>query len=443
MSEAVRKRRAGRKWRHFLLMYTLAFLILGALSLFLLWKYYESYEASRPRYAAETYTQSMTEDDWLAAALAAPALKETEFEDIGTLVRDYFETNCRGRDFTCRELAGVSTEKAPVYQVCADKSGICLLYLEPNDAVGFGFTDWKVQRVTAGLSLPSVSLEITAPADERISVNGTELTSAYIEDDHVLYRELTPLEHRFDKDMFMVRYRVDGLYGAVTVTDSHGKRLYPTAASAQSDILCYEVGTMGEYSFRAVAPADFTIELNGAALGKAEETERSVGMSEGLESFLNGYSMETVTYTARGLHSRPELVVTPPPGVDYVSDTLADGTIVYRRAPVQPSEEQRRVAAYFFPLAARYAADDPAVYDALSAMLLRAGTFYRRFWEFAPELESMGEALLRGETPEYGDFTEYGTDCFTCRARVAGECAEILFVRTDGVWIAAGMEKTV
>lgn len=123
--------------------------------------------------------------------------------------------------------------------------------------------------------LESVALEIDAPPETEVFINGVALGQAY-QTGEIPCPGLTELESRFETVPHYVRYRVDAMYGSVSVTDSQGRELAPEGESAEG-LVRYVVPAEETYSFTVRAPEGVTVSVCGAQLDPAEAVSSRAG----------------------------------------------------------------------------------------------------------------------------------------------------------------------
>lgn len=446
-----RKRHFGR----FVLIYTLVFLLVGAAGLGVLYKWLDSYEQSRPQHVMDAFMVGKTEEDWLSAMLSTEALAVTEFENGEEIVRAYFDASCRGKTFTYREATGVSEADQPVFTVKAGAADVCRVTLRPTESVGFGFHLWTVDKCEAYISpysLKSATVEIEAPSDEKVSLNGVPLTELYMVEDHIPCETLGALESRYAEQPYRVRYAVEGLYGDITVTDGAGSVVSP--ASSDGSIV-YKLGGEGGYSFTVTAPEEVKVSVCGTELNDNEEVRRDNGLLTGLETWVSAGS-GTVTYSAEGLYRRPEITATPPEGRSLRRSDAEDGSVIFTYAGDENAKaEYESVVKGYFDTFMAYSAGRDTAFLALLGATLPGTELYTYIQDSTAAMYWASATEVDYEYLNFEDFISWTDDCFSCRvsykahltARSWYEVREsdmenvydMVFIRQGGVWYAAVM----
>lgn len=439
----------------FVLIYTLVFLLVGAAGLGVLYKWLDSYEQSRPQHVMDDFMQGKTEEDWLNAMLATEALSVTEFEDGDTIVRAYFDASCRGKEFTYREATGVSEADKPVFTVKAGAADVCRVTLRPTESVGFGFHLWAVDKCEAYISpysLKSATVEIEAPSDETVSLNGVPLTDLYVVEDHIPCENLGALESRYAEQPYRVRYAVEGLYGDITVTDGADSVVSPESSEGS---IVYKLGGDGGYGFTVTAPEGVTVSVCGTALNETEEVSRDNGLLTGLEAWVSAES-GTVTYSAEGLYRRPEITATPPEGRSLRQTNAEDGSVIFTYAGDEnaKAEYESVVKGYFDTFMDYSAGRDAAIQPLLNATLPNT-ELYSYIQNSTAAMYWASNTKVEYEYLNFEDFITWTADCFSCRvsykAHITAESwyevreddmenvYDLVFIRQAGIWYAAVM----
>jgi len=447
-------RKKGRFGR-FVLIYTLVFLVIGAVGLGVLYKWLDAYEQSRPQHVMDAFMQGKTEEDWLNAMLSTNTLAVTEFENGEEIVRAYFDASCRGGSFSYREAAGVSEKDAPVFTIKSGAADVCRVTLRPTESAGFGFNHWTVDKCEAYISpysLKSATVEIEAPSDETVSLNGVPLSSAYLVEEHIPYENLGALESRYAEQPYRVRYEVNGLYGDITVTDGEGSVVSPESSEGN---IVYQLGREGGYSFTVTAPEGVTVSVCGAALGESEEVRRDNGILTGLEAWVTAES-GAVTYSAEGLYRRPEITATPPEGLSLRQSDADDGSVIFTYAGDENAKaEYESVVKGYFETFMTYTSGRDAAFGPLLAATLPNTELYTYIQDSTAAMYWASNTTVDYEYLNFEDFISWTPDCFSCRVSYKAHLTaeswyevresdmenvyDMVFIRQGELWYAAVM----
>jgi len=448
------KKKKGHFGR-FVLIYTLVFLIIGAVGLGVLYKWLDAYEQSRPQHVMDAFMEGRSEEDWLNTMLSTNPLEVTGFENGEEIVRAYFEASCRGAEFTYREAAGVSEKDAPVFTVKAGAADVCRVTLRPTDSVGFGFNLWTVDKCEAYISpysLRSATVEIEAPSDETVSLNGVPLTDLYMVEDNIPCENLGALESRYAEKPYRVRYAVEGLYGDITVTDGSGAVVSPESSEGS---IVYKLGGEGGYSFTVTAPEGVKVNVCGTELGEGEVVRRDNGILTGLEAWVSADS-GAVTYSAEGLYLRPVITATPPEGRSLRQSDADDGSVIFTYAGEESAKaEYESVVQSYFDTFMSYTSGRDAAFLPLMNATLQGTELYSYIQNSTAAMYWASATTVDYEYLNFEDFIAWTEDCFSCRVSYKAHLTaeswyevresdmenvyDMVFIRQGELWYAAVM----
>ena len=455
-------RKSRRRWRRFLLIYSVCFLLLGAAGCFTLYRYFAAYEVSRPEHVMDDLMAKTTPDDWYAYARATLRMDVTRFEDPQTLFDEYFNTYLRDADYTYRKDTGVSTAATPVYVVRAGAVDLCTVALTPQgqSSAGFGLALWQVGSVTSCFApegLQSVTVEIQAPAGQTVNLNGIPLEASDVADGAVAWPDMSELEKRFTAPACAVLYRVGPLYGSITVTDGAGTELSPRTGSPDGTVR-YEVEQTDFYSFTVRAPADVTVTVCGAVLTSADASQTGAGVLKGLEADTGGGACDTVTYSFDQLYTKPVITAADSGGNELTPVLGENGHVAFfhRQDDALYAETADRVKEFF----TRYVeyssqAYSEGRYNSLLSCILPGTKLYSYVADSQAAMIWASATKVSYDELTFTDFARVSDACFTCTIRYKADFSatswytsytyglqnayELAFVKTDGVWYAAAM----
>lgn len=483
---AEKKRRRGRRiWRWFIAVYTVLFLGAGLWGCRTLYRYLEAYEAARPEQVMDGLMARTDADTWKDYARLGLAQTLSEFDDADELFRQYDSALLDSDSFTYREEPGASSDDKMVYRVRCGGVDVCRVTLLPvaGTDLGFGLHMWQLGEIVpipAGGNLEAVTVEVEALRGSAVYLNGIPLGEEYIVDHAVPLEDMEELEKRFDVVPALIRYRVDALYGQVTVTDGNGNELLPVSVS--DDGVARYFLTPERYSFSLVAPEDITVRVNGGELTKADALSSDRGILIGLEGYLDGEGYDTCVYEYSGLYTPPEIRAWDTDGTPLEPYVTPGGRIYYFHAN-DPSLEYSAVehVRYFFRRYIDYCAhpflgslsitrealDDPAIelsdterasmqrYYYLLDTILAGTDLYSRVANSTDGMTWASSTNVSYNDLEFSDFSYVSNRVLFCTVRYQGDFSawtwsenytyqmgnvyEMVFVNRWGWWFAAAM----
>lgn len=459
---AARLRRGRRRWRTFLAVYALVFLALGAAGCYLLYRYAEAYEASLPEHVMDALMAETTEDQWYNYIRRDAPLAVSEFEDGEALFTAYYAAAIRGRSFSYRKAPGAYRDDGPVYTVRAGGKDLCTVTLAPigRHAAGFGRELWQVGEIRSCFTmddLESVAVVIDAPPGDSVSVNGVTLSDAYRTGETVPAPDVTELESRFETQPMFDRWRVDPLYGEITVRDKNGAVLSPLREEGSREIR-YLAREEELYSFTVRAPEGVTVTVGGAELSPAEAVKAEDGILAGLEAYTGGETLRQLTWSYGGLYSLPEITGRAADGTALTPLMNEKGELLF----FLPQDEALREAAEprvreFFQRYIDYSsrAYDEGRYNMLLSCILPGTELYAYVRDSVAAMIWASATQVHYDELTFTDFRSVGEDCFTCTIRYKADFSatawyesytydlqnayELAFVRQGDLWYAAAM----
>lgn len=453
--------KADTRWLRRLALWAGVLLILGAAGCAVFRHYLAVYEKTLPEKAMEEIMLRMTKADW-HRALRETCVGVSRYEDKNRVFNDWFDRTVNDAGLTWRKSLRGTEGQENVYSIYAGAVRIGTVRLVPDTArgpAGFRRFHWRPESITSvpiSDLLQSVRVEIDAPPDCEILLNGRRLSRQEITDDAVPIPAVTPLEARFTERMALSRFVSPPLYGQIRVTDGEGRPL--AADGPVTDGVCrFTVLPAKTRSFLVEAPEDVEVTVCGAPMTEAELVSRDDRLFRMLERFAGEDAYAVCRYAAGELYTAPEIRGT------YRGQTLtpvagSDGCLHFFH-PDDPAatEEMRRAAEDFFGAYLGYLSSrfNTAAYQKLMGLLLPGSELdaYVRnsmaamIWASATE---MSDASL-----QFGNFHIVGDDCFTCTIRYSADFTSdnwyeqysyertdgysMAFVRRNGVWKAAAM----
>ena len=454
-------RRSKRRWRGFLAVYAILFLILGAAGCYLLYRYAAAYEASIPEHVMDDVMARTSEEEWFSYARKGAQLTVSDFEDPDQLFTEYFNTVLRGKNFTYRKAPGEYAPDKPVYTVRAAGQDLCTVTLVPigHNAAGFGRELWQLGSIAPCFrleSLESVAVEIDAPAGEEFFINGLPVSREYFTEE-IPCPELTELESRFAVQPHFDRYRVDAMYGAITVTDKNGAVLSPEPEETPG-LVRYVIPEDTFYTVAIRAPESVAVTVGGAPLTADDAVKAEEGILKGLSAYTGGREIRELTYRFEGLYTLPEITARSADGQTLTPLMNEKGELIYflPQDEALKAEAEPRVRE-FFDNYINYSsrAYNDITYQALLRCILPGTELYAYVHDSVAAMIWASATQVHYDELTFADFRRVSDDCFTCTIRYKADFAatawyesytydlqnayELAFVRSDGVWYAAAM----
>ena len=314
-----RRSRSQRRWRRFLLCWSLALLLIGAAACFVLYQYLTVYEDTRPEAVMDAFLENNDAESLLLAARDNVRLNLTEFENEEELYASYLQTIDTGRALSYRSSLSESDDNHLASIVRSGAYNICTVVLTPQGrSPGFGRHYWTVSEIRSAPitdNLPSVSVQIETLADQPAYLNGTLISDNYLTDDSIPISNLNDLEARMEHPPTAVLYTVGPLYGEVKVTDADGRSISPDETS-DTEVLRYHL-TNGVNSLSIQAPEGITVSVNQVPLSSSDISSTSMGVVSDLPTYvtadeyrINSYHFEAATDTsssARRMRRMPSI----------------------------------------------------------------------------------------------------------------------------------------
>ena len=340
-----KKRRLS--WPRFLLLWSLGLLILGLIGCAVFYRYAAAYERTRPEPVMDALMERGM-DEWKADLRASLPEDERGFEDMDALFELFFESNVRSAALRYRPDLSRTDSRQAVFVVNAGRVPIADVTLRPKEGAkrSFGRCEWELERVDCldfRTVLDAVTLEIDAPRDATLTLNGTPVSESYLSGETVEPPYLTALEARFDKPGTYVRYRIDGLYGELTVADAEG-RAFRREDTGDASTLRFVLDEPGSYTLSVEAPEGAVIRVSGVTLGP-EDASGSYDLTQGIRHVPAGVSYRTLSYVEQGLYTEPEVSAVGPDGEPLSAVVGGNGTYYFFYPNDEDVPEEVRTAA--------------------------------------------------------------------------------------------------
>ena len=479
-------KRSKRRWRRFLVLYAVVWLLFASLGCAAFYKYLRVYEQALPEHVMDSLMETTAPETWLGYVKASIESESGAFDDAAALYEEYESVLLAGKSFSYRR-APESRAESPKFIVRCGGVDVCsvLLTEKPDSDLGFGKHLWQVGDIEpceALGNLRSTAVEVTALAGETVYINGVPLTDAQIAERDILLSDMPEIESRFTVVPRLTRYRVEKMYGAITVTNAAGDEIAPEADTG--DGVTRYVLPLPRYSVSITAPSDVTVTLCGAplTLDDAESSDR--GILRGLEYYTGDQAYDTVRWSFEGLYSLPDVQATAADGTALSPLVGKNGQIMFfhpNNASLQSAVEG--TVQYFFNRYIDYSSQsfrgnlaltreevdddevemDPAVrasmkrYYKLLDCIMWTTDLYRYIQESTDAMIWASATSVTYDELTFTDFSFVGANCFVCTVRYKADFTanawqeqknynmqnayELAFVCPNGgAWYAAAMD---
>ena len=479
-------KRSRRRWRRFLVIYAAVWLLFASLGCAAFYKYLHVYEQALPEHVMDELMEATAPETWLGYVKASIESESGAFDDAAALYNEYESVLLAGKSFSYRR-APESSAASPKFIVRCGGVDVCTVSLteKPGSDLGFGKHLWQVGGIApceALGNLRSTAVEVTALAGETVYINGIALTDAQIAERDILLSDMPEIESRFTVVPRLTRYRVEKMYGAITVTDSEGTEIAPEEDSGDG-VTRYAL-PLPRYSVSITAPSDVTVTLCGAVLtiGDAQSSDR--GILRGLEYYTGDAAYDTVRWSFDGLYSLPDVQATAADGTPLAPLVGKNGQIMF----FHPNNDSLQSAVqgqvqYFFNRYIDYSSHafrgdlaftredvedeekemDPVVresmkrYYKLLDCVMWTTDLYRYIQESTDAMIWASATSVNYDELTFTDFSFVGANCFVCTVRYKADFTanswweqknynmqnayELAFVCPNGgAWYAAAMD---
>lgn len=479
-------KRSKRRWRRFLVIYAAVWLLFASLGCAAFYKYLRVYEQALPEHVMDSLMEATAPETWLGYVKTSIESESGDFDDSAALYEEYESVLLAGKSFSYRR-APESRAEAPKFIVRCGGVDVCTVSLteKPDSDLGFGKHLWQVGDIEpceALGNLRSTAVEVTALMGEAVYINGVPLTDAQIAERDILLSDMPEIESRFAVVPRLTRYRVEKMYGAITVTNAAGEEIAPEADTGDG-VTRYAL-PLPRYSVSITAPSDVTVTLCGAplTLNDAESSDR--GILRGLEYYTGDQAFDTVRWSFEGLYSLPDVQATASDGTALSPLVGKNGQIMFfhpNNASLQSAVEG--TVQYFFNRYIDYSSQsfrgnlaltreevdddevemDPTVrasmkrYYKLLDCVMWTTDLYRYIQESTDAMIWASATSVTYDELTFTDFSFVGANCFVCTVRYKADFTanawqeqknynmqnayELAFVCPNGgAWYAAAMD---
>ena len=324
-------------------------------------------------------------------------------------------------------------------------------------------------------------MEVTALLGETVYINGIALTDAQIAERDIPLSDMPEIESRFTVVPRLTRYRVEKMYGAITVTNAAGDEIAPEPDTGDG-VTRYAL-PLPRYSVSITAPSDVTVTLCGAVLTPNDAQSSDRGILRGLEYYTGDAAYDTVRWSFDDLYSLPDVQATAADGTALSPLVGKNGQIMFfhpNNASLQSAVEG--TVQYFFNRYIDYSSrafqgnlslSRKDVADETVEMSSAVRDSMRRYYglldcilwstDLYQYVQNSTDAMIWASATSvtydeltFTDFSYVGEDCFVCTIRYKADFTanawqeqknynmqnayELAFVRSNGTWYAAAMD---
>ena len=206
----------------FALAFILWAVLLGAVGSLL-----SEYESVQPFYEAEEVFNEYFLNADSATIAGYDEYKLSQYDKDGS-VAAYLESVIRGKQFTYVPVLSSSSD-VKTYIVKADGTQFATFTLVKSEEVteSLGLSQWKLGNIDIKIS-PACGVNVFAPKNAVVKVNGVILTDEYREGDYVELKEEVYFPEDDADSRLMANYFIDGLFvePSVTVENADGSVVY-------------------------------------------------------------------------------------------------------------------------------------------------------------------------------------------------------------------------
>lgn len=445
-------------WRRFLLIWTLGLLILGLIGCAVFYRYAAVYERTRPELVMDGL-MARGMDEWKSDLHETLPADERGFENMDALFDAFFESNVRAASLRYRQDLSRSDAQQAVFVVNAGRIPIADVTLRPKEGVkrSFGRCEWELDRIDCldfRSALDAVTLEIDAPQDASLTLNGAPIGEDCLSGETVEPPYLTPLEARFDTPGVYVRYRIEGLFGAFDVADAEGRAFRQEDTGDPSRIRLV-LDEPGRFTLSVEAPAEAEVRVNGVTLG-SEEASGGFDLTRGVPQLPEGIGYRTQSYRAQGLYIKPQVEAFGPDGEALSAVVGGNGTFYFFYPDDGTVPEAARTAAeeYFRAFLDYSAAGGSRLaYRTLMERILPSTELYRYVQASTAAMYWASKTAIDAKELSFDNFHALSEDCVFCTVSFQADLTaslwhdelnydirsgyQLVLVRVKNVWLAA------
>lgn len=451
-----------KRWAKILLIWAAILLTIGLIICIVLLKYASIYDQTRPEPIIDELINRMTFSDWYNAAIKNCSFEVNEFENPTDLYVSYIQdSKIDESKITYRKEVTLSDENKTVYSIRSGISAIANVTLIPDDTrnYGFGRHTWKLGYISAPniiKNINSVTVNIYAPTDSTIFVNGIEVDSKYVVDYKASVPGLNKFETNMKTDLNYIKYDLGKMYGKIVVIDSTGEEISATENNDGS--VSYIVRPDELINVKITAPDDVDITINGLIVDKSEGISSNTLFKDILQ-YTEGDEYSVVTYSFSDFIKEPDVKAVDKDGnvlVPIVSGNKRY-SFMHLNEPATQAQFQEVVQSFF----EKYRLYATSVYNSGTAgSLLNRCLRHSELYDYILNSEDTMYWTTAIKTTysdvTYDNYSMVGDRAFVCAVKYRIEqtstdwnettekyldyAYELVFVKSDEMWLCAKME---
>ena len=451
----------ANKWRRFLVIYILTFLLIGCLGCFVLYKYLGVYEKTRPEMLMDSLIETVSVDEWYLKAKANCSLDVNEFENAAEIYDDYIHNSkIDNSHISYRKDLTTSDSKNSVFIVKSGITNVAQVTLVPDQKAGFGRYTWKLGDVSAPNILNNlnyVTVNVFCPENAGASINGKKISTDYLSADSPVFPpDILDYETDMDLPVKYVKYDIGKMYGSVKVSDSNN---YEIPAVNFANELDYIIRPDIMYNLKITAPEDATVFINGVLVAD-ENASISGELFEEVLQYTKGQEYNVITYIVDGLYNRPAVTAVDADGNSLEPLVSGNGRYSFlKRNDPKCQQEFESVVSDFFNKYTNYATEvfNVGTQSSLLNRCLRNGKLFKFFYEAEDALYWTREITTTYNEIKYDNFSMVGDECFVCSVEykinqtskgwtetteeIQENAFELVFVKYGENWVCAKMDS--
>ena len=447
VEQAVRPKRRRFRFYKILLLVVLVFVAAIGVGAVVFWRYIESYEISRHEHTIQSLRENIDYDFWERSLESALIRLLTEFETDASEPMERHLPKIRDQQYTFRQKTDESTPQNPVYIIRAGPRDIGVVRLSPAGDAGFGFNLWEVGSIefldSFAESLAG-DVRISASQNARVELNGVPVSEEF--------RTAGEFEHG-------AAYLIRGIFGEAEVSVIEFDDSISSPYFAENGEFFFPIVNPFSRSFNIIAPDDANVFIDGEIVA-AEHIATDGIIPEIFEGAVDPADapLKLVRYeiTLDGLYHEPAVMAEDGSGDELLYNTEEDDVIVFSAPASSELKTQHEATVESFIRAyvgfgANTGNNVSANFANVSSRVLRGSEIHTRTQAAISTMQWTSGVTLQYNSLEIDNFRSHGDEFFTCEIRynithrtraevseVEGNF-EVLFVLSDGRWLAAKM----
>ncbi len=205
------KRRKGKTFKKFLIIYSAVLAFLCIIVWGILYNFIGDYEKGRPSSTMDTLAARFSADN-IENLLNESGVVVNEFES-NEMVAEYLKDKLNNEKVSYKKKAREYSEETPVYIVFAGETPIAKVSLDKDGQGFWGFNKWKLGQISFddfADKTTNNAITVSVPKGSTVTINGVEVKDDYIKEDDI---EFEPCKHVSDyvNQPLRTTYEISGL----------------------------------------------------------------------------------------------------------------------------------------------------------------------------------------------------------------------------------------